>query len=86
MPQNIQFPSLIEQLSDLGYRRIVCEGGSELLEQLISAQIIDELDITFSNVTIGTKAQETELTRAIANWPNRITAKLGQERVARIKR
>ncbi|MFM1818791.1 MAG: RibD C-terminal domain, partial [Actinomycetota bacterium] len=66
--------------------RIVCEGGEQLLTELLAQNLIDELDITYSPVSLGSQAQVTPLTNAISKWPNRITAKLGSDQVARIKR
>lgn len=82
----IDFNELIPALNDLGYRRIVCEGGEQLLTELLAQNLIDELDITYSPVSLGSQAQVTPLTNAISKWPNRIPAKLGSDQVARIKR
>ena len=82
----VEFSKLISKLNELGYRQIVCEGGEQLLTELINHHLIDELDITYSPVSLGHQAPATVLTNAISNWPNRITAKLGNDQVARIKR
>lgn len=82
----IDFARLLDKLSDLGYHRIVCEGGEQLLIELINQNLIDELDITFSTFSLGHQAPITELTHAISGWPNRITARLGNDQVSRIKR
>lgn len=85
-PGPIDFDQLLEKLSDLGYHRIVCEGGEQLLVELIGQNLIDELDITYSAISLGHQAPTTALTLAISSWPNRITAKLGSDQVSRIKR
>ncbi|MEN9742139.1 MAG: hypothetical protein RIR66_1095 [Actinomycetota bacterium] len=82
----IDFAQLIMKLNELGYHQIVCEGGEQLLVELLAQNLIDELDITYSPVSLGNQARTTPLTNAIASWPNRITAKLGSDQVARIKR
>ena len=82
----IDFKELIGQLNAMGLHRIVCEGGEQLLTQLLDLDLIDELDITFANLALGQSAPQSKLTKAIANWPNRLTAKLGSDHVARIKR
>lgn len=82
----IDFARLLDKLSDLGYHRIVCEGGEQLLIELLNRNLIDELDITFSTISLGYQAPTTALAQAISGWPNRITAKLGSDKVSRIKR
>ena len=83
---SINFSELISNLNQLGYHRIVCEGGEQLLIELLAQNLIDELDITYSPLALGHQAPSTPLTKAISSWPNRITAKLGTDQVARIKR
>ena len=82
----LDFELLLGKLNSLGYHRIVCEGGEQLLSELLNHYLIDELDITYSAIRLGHQAKATPLTQAIASWPNRITAKLGSDQVSRIKR
>ena len=44
---------LIAALSELGIRKITCEGGPSLLSQLLQARSVDEYDLTVSPVTVG---------------------------------
>jgi riboflavin biosynthesis pyrimidine reductase len=46
-------PYLIAALSELGIRKITCEGGPSLLSQLLEAGAIDEYDLTVSPLTVG---------------------------------
>lgn len=46
--------TLLDALTDRGLRRIVCEGGPTLLEAVVSADLLDEADITLSPVFAGT--------------------------------
>jgi 5-amino-6-(5-phosphoribosylamino)uracil reductase len=86
--------NVVKILNQLNYQKIVCEGGPNLLAQLLALDLVDELDLTQSPVSTGsaTKISKSELeaTRQISSiistWPNRITAKLGQHAVSRIKR
>jgi riboflavin biosynthesis pyrimidine reductase len=40
-------------LEDKGFRQILCEGGPSLLGSLLSAGIVDELDLTWSPLIVG---------------------------------
>lgn len=46
-------PDLIASLSELGLRKITCEGGPSLLTQLLEAEAVDEYDLTVSPLTVG---------------------------------
>jgi riboflavin biosynthesis pyrimidine reductase len=86
--------NVVKILNQLNYQKIVCEGGPNLLAQLLALDLVDELDLTQSPVSTGsaTKISKSELeathqiSSIISTWPNRITAKLGQHAVSRIKR
>jgi len=45
---------LLDDLVRRGHRRIVCEGGPTLLNELIAADLVDEADITLSPTFSGT--------------------------------
>lgn len=91
-PMNLA--NVVEILNQLNYQKIVCEGGPNLLAQLLALDLVDELDLTQSPVSTGSASKisksELEATRQISSiistWPNRVTAKLGQHAVSRIKR
>jgi riboflavin biosynthesis pyrimidine reductase len=44
---------LIEALAAEGHRRVVCEGGAELAGRLVTAGLVDELDLTTAPVLAG---------------------------------
>lgn len=45
--------NLIAALTNLGLRKVTCEGGPSLLTQLLEAKAVDEYDLTVSPVTVG---------------------------------
>uniref|UniRef100_UPI0035619042 dihydrofolate reductase family protein n=1 Tax=Nocardioides sp. TaxID=35761 RepID=UPI0035619042 len=56
VPVDLADPSaILEALTDLGLRRIVCEGGPTLLSDLVDAGLVDEADITLSPTMAGTR-------------------------------
>ena len=44
---------LFTGLTNLGLRKVTCEGGPSLLTQLIAASVVDEYDLTVSPITVG---------------------------------
>lgn len=46
-------PNLIAALTNLGLKKVTCEGGPSLLTQLLEADAVDEYDLTVSPVTVG---------------------------------
>ncbi|MDQ2852844.1 MAG: dihydrofolate reductase family protein [Actinomycetota bacterium] len=46
--------SIVDALVGRGLRRIVCEGGPQLLRNLVEADMVDEADITLSPLFAGT--------------------------------
>ncbi|MCW2541678.1 MAG: pyrimidine reductase family protein [Frankiales bacterium] len=51
---NVDFVAAVAQLRELGYRRILCEGGPRVLASGITAGQIDELCLTISPMLGGT--------------------------------
>lgn len=47
-------PAIIDALVGRGLRRIVCEGGPQLLRNLVEADMVDEADITLAPLFAGT--------------------------------
>ncbi len=86
LPAPLDLREVITFLNSQGFSQIVCEGGPDLLGQLLHFDLVDELDITQSPISLGTPAERSIIHEAIDLWPNRITAKLGSHRVIRIKR
>ena len=77
---------VIQTLASKGLTKIVCEGGPDLLAQLIDAQLVDELDITHSPVSVGSAAANSSIHTAMATWPMVAEAKLGEHVVNRYTR
>jgi riboflavin biosynthesis pyrimidine reductase len=50
---SVSAQAAIGKLTELGHRRILVEGGPTLLGQLISADVLDELCVTFSPLIAG---------------------------------
>lgn len=84
-PAPLDLREVINFLNSQGFSQIVCEGGPDLLGQLLQLDLVDELDITQSPMSLGAPAERSIIHQAIDSWPNRITAKLGSHRVIRIK-
>ena len=59
---------LIETLSDLGLPKVTCEGGPGLLVQLLSANVVDEYDLTISPVVSGVESKLPNVFPDDLNW------------------
>lgn len=84
-PAPINLIKVLEYLRKLGLNKIVCEGGPELIIQLLDLNLVDELDITQSPIDIGALVRKSTIHNAIDKWPNRVSAKLGTHQIFRIK-
>lgn len=82
----INLADVIDALNKKGLSKIVCEGGPDLLAQLITKNLVDELDITRSPVSVGTLATSNSIHQAIDGWTLIDRAKLAQHEVIRLKR
>ena len=51
---SVNASAILDAMEERGLRRIVCEGGPTLLHELVSADLLDEADITVSPVFTGT--------------------------------
>jgi riboflavin biosynthesis pyrimidine reductase len=49
----VHLPRAIAQLRELGYRRILCEGGPRLFASAVAADVVDELCLTVSPRLVG---------------------------------
>lgn len=49
----VDIAELVGWLRELGLRRIVCEGGEALLDAVVRADLVDEMDLTISPVLAG---------------------------------
>jgi riboflavin biosynthesis pyrimidine reductase len=51
--ETVDLRRMIAALGDLGFRRVLCEGGPGLLGHLIGANLLDELCLTTAPLTLG---------------------------------
>jgi riboflavin biosynthesis pyrimidine reductase len=49
----VDLAAAIERLGERGFHRILCEGGPILLDQLIAADLVDEICLTISPTLVG---------------------------------
>jgi 5-amino-6-(5-phosphoribosylamino)uracil reductase len=49
----VEFPRMIDALHDLGYERVLCEGGPGLLGRLIATGLLEELCLTTAPLILG---------------------------------
>jgi riboflavin biosynthesis pyrimidine reductase len=54
--ERVQPQWAIDQLVERGLWRVVCEGGPSLLRDVTAAGLLDEADLTFSPMLVGTSA------------------------------
>ena len=50
---SVDFVKMRNLLEDKGFRQILCEGGPSLLNSMLAAGVVDELDLTWSPVLVG---------------------------------
>ena len=50
---SVDLKQMRHMLEDKGFRQILCEGGPSLLGSLLSAGVVDELDLTWSPIIVG---------------------------------
>ena len=62
----------IDRLRARGYRRILCEGGPILLDELIAADLVDEMCLTISPTLAGSKPAHHPGAPAIRAQPRRM--------------
>ncbi len=51
--ETVELPRMIDALGDLGFDRVLCEGGPGLLGRLIAAGLLDELCLTTAPLILG---------------------------------
>jgi len=50
---SVDLTSLVTRMHSAGLRRIVCEGGEALLDGVVRAQLVDEIDLTIAPLLAG---------------------------------
>jgi riboflavin biosynthesis pyrimidine reductase len=51
--QAVDFVKMRNMLEDKGFRQILCEGGPSLVNSMLAAGVVDELDLTWSPIIVG---------------------------------
>lgn len=49
----VDFVKMRNMLEDKGFRQILCEGGPSLVNSMLAAGVVDELDLTWSPLLVG---------------------------------
>ncbi|OBK79295.1 pyrimidine reductase family protein [Mycobacterium sp. 1274761.0] len=52
---SVDLPGAVQQLRALGMPRILCEGGPTLLDQLVDADVVDEICVTIAPLLAGSQ-------------------------------
>ena len=55
--RQVEIPALMQALGDQGLTRVFCEGGGELAASLLSADVVDRLDLHMGGVVIGAEGR-----------------------------
>jgi riboflavin biosynthesis pyrimidine reductase len=50
---SVDLQAMRHDLEDKGFRQILCEGGPQLFGSLLTARVVDELDLTWSPLILG---------------------------------
>lgn len=77
---DVDLPQGLAALRALGYQRVLCEGGPQLLQQLLADDAVDQLCLTMSPLLIGGAPGLLPTTLA-GSRPMRLTTLLEQEGV-----
>lgn len=55
--RQVEIPALMQALGAQGLTRVFCEGGGELAASLLSADVVDQLDLHMGGVVIGAEGR-----------------------------
>jgi riboflavin biosynthesis pyrimidine reductase len=58
---DVDLPSALDRLAELGHEQMLCEGGPQLLRAALTAGVVDELDLSIAPALVG---DETRLVDA----------------------
>jgi riboflavin biosynthesis pyrimidine reductase len=50
---DVDLPTALDRLAELGYEQVTCEGGPQLLRTALVAGVVDELDLSISPALVG---------------------------------
>lgn len=51
--QDVSLTPILEEFANRGFRRVLCEGGPQLLASLLAAEVVDELCLTVTPTLVG---------------------------------
>lgn len=82
----LSLSEVITQLHSRNFTKIVCEGGEQLLTELHQNDLVQELDLTISPLTVGPDDLENCVTQMQTNWTLSASAKIGDHLLTRYLR
>jgi riboflavin biosynthesis pyrimidine reductase len=50
---DVDLPSALDRLAELGHEQVLCEGGPQLLRAALAAGVVDELDLSLAPALVG---------------------------------
>jgi riboflavin biosynthesis pyrimidine reductase len=50
---DVDLPTAVDRLADLGHEHVLCEGGATLLRTALTAGVVDELDLSIAPALVG---------------------------------
>jgi riboflavin biosynthesis pyrimidine reductase len=50
---DVDLPTAVDQLAELGHEHVLCEGGATLLRSALTAGVVDELDLSIAPALVG---------------------------------
>jgi riboflavin biosynthesis pyrimidine reductase len=50
---DVDLPTAVDQLAELGHEHVLCEGGAHLLRSALTAGVVDELDLSIAPTLVG---------------------------------
>lgn len=50
---DVDLPTAVDRLAELGHEHVLCEGGASLLRSALTAGVVDELDLSIAPALVG---------------------------------
>jgi 5-amino-6-(5-phosphoribosylamino)uracil reductase len=50
---DVDLPTAVDRLTELGHEHVLCEGGATLLRSALTAGVVDELDLSIAPALVG---------------------------------
>lgn len=51
--EDVDLPTAVDRLAELGHEHVLCEGGATLLRSALTAGVVDEVDLSIAPVLVG---------------------------------